>query len=155
MGMPTERSRWLVRLAAWVLGVTFLAASISKAIDPRLTLSAFVHVMPESPGLASAATRSLIIAEALLGGLLLSGVARRSAFSVSILLLSVFTAWLVWLWTTGATIRCGCGIDAGWLAPGQARFGAILRNILLLSLAVVGVRFRPGQTSSTSELVGV
>jgi len=131
--------RTLVRWTAGpVLGLVFLAAAYSKAVDPRETIRVFEWLAPETPVFADLALRALVLGELALGALLLTGLGGRATFGAAIAVLVVFTAWIGYLMAAGLEIGCGCGLSSTWLVEESARAGLLGRNISLLAIASIG-----------------
>ena len=102
------RQPWTVRLCAWILGATFIAAAVPKIIDPpgfAETIHAY-RLVPE----VALAPLALVPPwlELGLGLALISGWARRSAALLTFLMLAVFMAALAINLARGNPVDCGC-----------------------------------------------
>jgi len=140
--MPSPRT--LVRRTAGpILGLVFIAAAYSKAVDPRETIRAFEWALRGGETVGVLAASMLAGAEFVLGACLLIRVSERFVLGAAFLALLMFTGWLVYLAVAGVDIACGCGIGATWLEHGEARTTSIARNAALLTLAAFGVAARP------------
>lgn len=144
---------WIIwRFATIALGFVFLAAAVSKAIDPRQTVAVFLHFAPEFPGRAMTLTRVLILFEIVIAGFLLCGVNARAMLGLATVTLGVFLIWLLSLLAANASISCGCGMNASWLAPGNERLAAVMRNIVLIGIGAVGFAVAPRPTRPKHDL---
>jgi len=124
-----------------VVGLVFLAAAYTKAIDPRETSFAMEHLLSPVGIPTDVGERALILSEIILGALLIAGVARRIALGAAVLTLAAFSGWILYLIATGSSISCGCGLGATWLEPGQTRWAALARNIVLFLVASMGLAY--------------
>jgi uncharacterized membrane protein YphA (DoxX/SURF4 family) len=102
------RTPWGVRLCAWALGATFLAAALPKLMDPPGFAEA-LHAYKLLPATALAPL-ALVLPwlEAVLAVALLTGLARRSAALLAFLLLVVFMGALAINLARGNPVDCGC-----------------------------------------------
>jgi putative oxidoreductase len=141
ISVPFRSLRWRIPILALrvILGVVFLYAGISKAINPatfKTDLAAF-RLLPEFalapmafylPYLELLVGASLVIGILYSGGLLLTGG-----------LLAGFFAFLISAWYRGLDISCGCfGRDG----DGSSVEAALLRNLVLAAIwAVLVWRF--------------
>lgn len=121
-----------------VVGLVFLAAAYTKALDPRETTYAMEHLLSTAGVPAEAGVRALILGEIILGAMLIAGVARRVTLGAAALTLAAFSGWIIYLIATGSSISCGCGLGATWLEPGQARWAALARNGALILVTLFG-----------------
>ncbi len=118
-----------------VVGLTLLYAALNKSANPDTTLEAVRFVlstMPPNPFDARDVVYALVSLEVVLGVGLLLRLTPKVTVAAAIGVITVFTGWLAYLATTDASVPCGCGIEAGWLFPGDARMVALQRNIVLL-----------------------
>ena len=95
--------------------------------------------------------------EITLGLLLLAGLATRLVAAISAALLVVFIAGIVWAWTQGLQIDCGCFSSGGELAPGKdTAYGLdILRDVGFLALAGILLWKPRSRFSADDVLMGV
>lgn len=142
--MPLPRAALMSRLAsqaAGLLGLVFLLSAALKLRDlPAFdALVASLGLLP-SPQATGYATRLLIAAELFLGLLLfLPGWRRPWGLALTGAMLLGFSLFLVWMgWAKGAT-ECGCFGLTLPMTPVQA----IVKNLLLLGLAVLAWRYLP------------
>lgn len=140
------RHPWTVRLCAWGLGLTFLAAALPKLADPPGFAEA-IHAYRLVPGPALAPMAlALPWLEGLVALGLITGFLRRSAALIAMLLLAVFMAALAINLIHGHPVDCGC---FGTAAPRTVveRLRAmrldLLRDGALMILAVLVIRFAP------------
>lgn len=102
------RHPWALRLSAWILGLTFLAAAWPKLADPPAFAQALhaYRLLPE----AVLAPLALLLPwlEAILALALISGLARRSAALVALPLLLAFAGALSLNLARGNPVDCGC-----------------------------------------------
>jgi uncharacterized membrane protein YphA (DoxX/SURF4 family) len=75
--------------------------------------------------------------EIAVGLLLLAGLATRLSAAIGALLLVVFIGGIIWAWSHGLQIECGCFNKGGALAPGRTAqyLPEILRDVGFLVLA--------------------
>jgi len=159
MADARTRSVKLRRFAAMttgpVVGLVFLAAAYTKAIDPRETSYAMEHLLSPVGIPADAGVRALILSEIILGALLVAGVARRITLGAAAVTLAAFSVWIVYLIATGSSISCGCGLGATWLEPGQARWAALARNISLIVLCGLSWKWSKSGGQTMRRIVDV
>ena len=102
------RNPWVLRLSAWILGGTFLAAAWPKLADPP----AFAQALHAYRLLPDAALAPLALTlpwlEGILALALISGLARRSAALAALALLLAFTGALALNLARGNPVDCGC-----------------------------------------------
>ena len=102
------RRPWPLRLSAWILGLTFLAAALPKLADPPGFAEA-IHAYRLVPGtLLAPMALFLPWLELLMALALISGLARRGAALLSLLLLLLFMGGIGLNLMQGHPIDCGC-----------------------------------------------
>ena len=135
------RKPWSIRLAAWILGATFLAAAVPKIIDPpgfAETIHAY-KLVPE----AALAPLALVPPwlELALALALITGLARRSAALLTFLMLAVFTAALAINLARGNPVDCGCFGTASIVRSVADRLRSmrldLLRDAALMALSLL------------------
>jgi uncharacterized membrane protein YphA (DoxX/SURF4 family) len=102
------RHSWALRLSAWILGATFLAAALPKAADPpgfAQALHAY-RLVPDS--LLAPLALALPWLEAVLALALITGLFRKSAALLALLLLMAFAGALSLNLARGNPVDCGC-----------------------------------------------
>ncbi|HTL99174.1 MAG TPA: MauE/DoxX family redox-associated membrane protein [Holophagaceae bacterium] len=150
------RSPWGVRLCAWVLGATFLAAALPKIIDPpgfAETIHAY-RLVPE----AALAPLALVPPwlELALAVALITGLARRSAALLTFLLLAVFMAALAINLARGNPVDCGCFGASSAVRSVADRLRSmrldLLRDgaLMLLALAVLTAPWERGHAEAAA-----
>ncbi len=106
--MDKLRSPWGLRLSAWILGVVFLVAALPKIADPPGFVEALhaYHLLPD----AALAPMALVLPwlELLLALALLTGVTRRTAALMTLVLLVIFMGALALNLAHGTPVDCGC-----------------------------------------------
>lgn len=130
---------WVSLVARLGLSAVWLVAGAAKAGDLAASGRAVnaYKVMPYDAARLVGAMLPLV--EIGLGVLLLVGLAVRLTAGISAGLLVVFIAGIVWAWSQGLAIDCGCFGSGGQLAAGQGpTYGTeILRDLGFLALAAV------------------
>jgi uncharacterized membrane protein YphA (DoxX/SURF4 family) len=130
---------WALRLSAWILGLTFLAAAWPKVADPPAFAQA-LHAYRLLPDAALAPLALLLPwLEGILALALISGLARRSAALAALVLLAVFAGALALNLARGNPVDCGC-FGAAKPRSAEERLGdmrlAIGRDLLLALFAL-------------------
>ena len=102
------RHPWTGRIAAWILGATFLAAALPKIMDPPGFAEALhaYHLLPDA-ALAPFAL-ALPWLELMLALALITGLARRSAGLLALTMLILFMGALTLNLAWGNPVDCGC-----------------------------------------------
>ena len=128
----------LRRLAAFLIGLVFLASGLLKLLDPvgtGLIISEylkFFHI-----GFLQGAARPLgmvlSLVEAVTGAALIAGVYRKFMAAVASVLILFFTVITLILWMANPAMDCGCFGEAIHLTHAQT----FLKNLVLLALALV------------------
>jgi triosephosphate isomerase len=133
-----------VNVCRLVLAVAFILSGFVKAVDP-LGTQYKIHDYLGALGLASyvpdfmtlSAPVVLSSAEFFLGICLLFAIRRRLVTLIVVILLAAMTLLTLWLALANPISDCGCFGDAFILTNVQT----LLKNILLLGAAVVGLRW--------------
>lgn len=134
--MKTQSPR-MKRLAAVLIGITFLVAGLLKLLDPvgaGLVMDSyfkFFH-LPFLHGIAKAAGVAFALVETLLGAALVAGVWRRPVARITFALLALFTLLTLVLAIARPQMDCGCFGEAVHLT----HFQTLLKNVILLALAL-------------------
>lgn len=124
-------------LAAIQIGVAamLVAAAAGKAVQSEQFVAALrLSHLPEWAVKAVAIGLPLLEVGIALRLLLTPPAQLQSPFLLTILLLALFTLWMVWVDRKGLNVRCGC------FGGGEGRVGSatIIRNLLLIAVAAVG-----------------
>jgi len=128
-------------VAAPTLGAVFLLAAFAKVTRPQEPLDAMRFLTGVVPVIApDNAVRVLIMGEIIIGSFLIFKVWPKMTLTIAAVALGLFTLWILSLIATGSAVSCGCGLDATWLKPGQARWVALAKNVVLLSIAGFAMR---------------
>ncbi len=124
----------VVRLAA---GVIMVIAGWAKAVDLPGSVRAVraYELLPES--LVPLVGNLLPFAEIVLGLLLIMGIFTRYVTAVYLAMILAFTFGVIWAWSTGLTIDCGCFGAGGEVAADQTNYpGHLLERTGFLALGV-------------------
>jgi uncharacterized membrane protein YphA (DoxX/SURF4 family) len=127
-------SPYLLLFARLTLGGIFLAGAVGKLIDPAGSVAAFRERTWLPPALRTLASRWLPWAEAVVGGLLLLGLALPWAAFAAAALLVVFTVVVLGDLRGGRPMPCHC---FGRFSQENAGPATVARNVVLLALAVL------------------
>lgn len=136
----------LLILLSIAVGAVFLYSAYTKIYSTRslesfeYTMVEFIH-LPWS--LAAFASRFFIGMEAALGGLMVLHLFGRNnwVYKVALLLVSVFSIYLIYLWVTaGDKVNCGCFGDAIWMSPSTS----LIKNAALILCLTLLIRFHHG-----------
>jgi len=120
-----------------LLGVVFLAAAYSKSLDPSPTAVALNQLVLSNKALVTPAVYTLALFEVALGSFLVAGAATRFAAVTALATLGCFTLYILHLIAFDIQINCGCSLAPDWFDGRQAQWFALLRNMLLISLAAI------------------
>ncbi len=130
--------RYVVFIARLVIGSLFVYASIYKIIDPADFSNAIRNYLILPVEWSNIAALTLPWIEFVAGTFLILGVQTKPAALLTTGMLAVFLAALVYAYSTGLDIDCGC---FGSAADSEGRVGIfhILRDtgFFVLSLAIV------------------
>ena len=130
----------LLALAARLaLAVTFGYAAMTKIADMQRFAEDVANYRMLPAGLVGITAASVVGIEILCAVLLLVGLFVRPAAAVAALLLLVFIAGLSQALARGIDLNCGC-----FGASEPATWGTVARDVLLLGIAVVPLRFGAG-----------
>lgn len=132
-------SSWLARIA---LGILFIYSGFSKIIDPSATAKSILNY--ELPldfinyDIAFILGITMCIAEISLGiAIFINKTAKLAALGIFILL-SIFIAGIMWAWSQGLSINCGCyGEDSAPLSTDADYISKIVENIGWIGLSVI------------------
>jgi uncharacterized membrane protein YphA (DoxX/SURF4 family) len=130
--------------------ITFSMIRISLGIF--FLYSAWLKLFPIEPlefalisqGIATFMTapilsRLLIGTEFALGIFLILGIHSRIVYRVTLILLAVFSIYIVYIWSVfGSTENCGCMGEGFYMTP----FESLLKNILLAGIVLVLLKFK-------------
>lgn len=141
-------SPWTARLALVILAGVFLWAGVAKLVHRVDFFNAIAHYKLLPLNAAYRMSIAVPYAEIAIGSLLLVPVVfvRRTALIAYLTLLALFTGSLVLLWFRGEHTNCGCFGGTGQGHPALS----ILRNLLLISLCLLGWRARWGRVKDSA-----
>ncbi|GAA2678459.1 MULTISPECIES: MauE/DoxX family redox-associated membrane protein [Actinoplanes] len=130
---------WISTLARVGLAAVWLIAGATKIGDLAESARAVNAYQLVSYDVAKMIGGVQPFLEIGLGVLLLIGLATRLTAAISAVLLVIFMAGIVWAWTKGLRIDCGCFSSGGELGAGRnTTYGLdILRDLGFLALAGV------------------
>ena len=138
---PRELALHAGRLLAPALGLFFMFAAASKALDP-VAFAGQIEAYELVTG--AALTRALawffIGLETVVGACLLFGVQRRPALLAAAAMLFLFTGVAGWAWARGQQHACGCFGTLVERTPAQTLF----EDLVLLACVGLGLWYRPG-----------
>ncbi|MBU2669664.1 DoxX family membrane protein [Actinoplanes bogorensis] len=128
---------WISTLARLGLAAVFLIAGGLKVTDLAASaraVNAYELMSYDTAKVVGAVQPFLEIA---LGLLLLIGIATRLIAAIAAVLLLIFIGGIIWAWSQGLQIDCGCFSKGGALTGGRtAEYGLdILRDVGFLALA--------------------
>lgn len=130
--------KFLRRLCAVVIGITFIVSGLSKIIDPTgtmLIVTEYVRLMHLGFIIPSAKVFGVILStvEALTGIALVTGVLRKVAAWITVWLVGVFTIITLCLLIMNPAMDCGCFGEAIHLNHLQS----FLKNVALAALCAI------------------
>ena len=139
---PTHAERegfdvWLrmaARAGRVVVGAVFAIAALQKASQPEEALRALSYglgLFPHTPNIASGLLVLLVAIELLIAAALLFDIWSQSATVFALILLVLFTGWILFLLLTDAGISCGCGTGRRWASAESAGWFSVGRNAVL------------------------
>jgi len=137
-----------------VSGAVFLYSAYTKLYPIQTfeyTIVEYVHLPWK---LAAITARFLIGLEAGLGSLLILNLygKKKWVLTASFSLLLIFSAYLIYLWTTaGNNINCGCFGDAIWMSPSAS----LLKNLGLLIILAILLRYHRGLVFRRSNILAL
>jgi len=134
-----------ISAARLVLGALFLGASATKVPDMAAFAESVANYRIVPPALVPAAAAAVVGIEITASLAILANVWTRAAAWVLAALLAVFTAGLSSALARGIDLACGC---FGGSSP--ATWSTVLRDLVLLALAVLVASSARGRTASPS-----
>ncbi len=124
-----------MNVAALALGALFGVTLIGKLYQPIVTLTVFREVWHLTGTLAHIGFVVLCVVEAALALWIIIGWRRRLAAVVATLILTVFTAGLIWQWIVAPELGCGCGLPS--IPTTWTYIAGLARNGMALGLCVL------------------
>lgn len=134
------------------IGVTFLYSAYTKLFPIQsfeYTMVEFVH-MPWL--MAAIGARLLIGLEAGLGALMVLHMfgGRKWVLKLSLLILIMFSFYLVYLWATqGNNVNCGCFGDMIWMSPSSS----LIKNGFLIAGLLLIIKYHDGFNKKWAKIV--
>lgn len=121
------------------LAVILLLSAISKIFTPLETVGALMVTVNVSTMFAEILTAGLVGVELFAAFLLVLHPSKRTSYSIAILLLAIFSAYLLKVSFTPRAQTCGCGILAHFVSGSiqQQALVGIVRNLVLISACVL------------------
>ena len=128
----------LRRLAAFLIGLVFLASGLLKLLDPvgtGLIVSEYLKFFHLGflQGAAKPLGMALSLVEAVTGAALVAGVYRKLMAVVASVLILFFTVITFILWIANPEMDCGCFGEAVHLTHAET----LLKNLVLAALALL------------------
>lgn len=128
------------RFAELLIGAIFLVAAIGKVTDPSDVVWSLDYLFGESGFDIRGMFYVLIFSELVAGSLLIAGIFRTFAMTVSIGLLAVFSGWILFSTLQGLEVGCGCGLPELASDGSLQATIALTRNGILIVIAVIAIR---------------
>jgi len=129
------------RLLAPAIGLFFVVAAASKALDPVAFAGQIeAYELVSGAALTRAMAWFFIGVETVVGACLLFGVQRRAALLAAAAMLGLFTGVTGWAWARGQQHACGCFGALVERTPAQTFF----EDLILLACIGLALRYRPG-----------
>ena len=124
-----------------VLAAVLLLAATGKLLNPA-EFTAALRLSRLPAVLAHRVTAPIVVVEVALALLLLQarGIVLTLALALTSAVIAVFTGWMLWMLNRGLAVPCGCFGDQGTTVGPRS----IMRNLSLLSLAVMTMEFSRG-----------
>ena len=117
------------RLVVTILGIVFVTSAVLKALDwHNLLLQVSLWGITTTPWLKRCLAALLLLFEGGVGFALIGRIAIRATLPVAILILSIFTGFLLWGWLYGHMQDCGCFGRFLPLSPAESVF----KNFLMM-----------------------
>ena len=145
--------RIILTILSVATGGVFLYSAYTKVVPIQAfeySLSEFTHI----PAVMAAVTaRFFISIEAGLGALLVLHLYGKSKWPLkgALILLAVFTLYLVWLWiVAGNNVNCGCFGDAIWMNPSTS----LIKNVVMMAVIAVLIKYHNGFTYLWARVTG-
>lgn len=129
------------RVLQCALGLVFVVAALSKAMDPRSAIDASALVFGVDRHVAFRLVGVASMGELVLGVGLLFGLLARFLLCLSLAALLCFTAFLAALARLGAPVGCGCVASVKGLSPLAEVYVGIARNFVLVVVALIALFF--------------
>jgi len=113
---------WLSLVVRVAMGVILVAAAIPKLVDiPQSIIAVRAYrILPEA--LVPLVGTMLPIFELVLALFLFAGLFTRLSAVVWLLMMAAFTTGVIWAWTQGYSIDCGCFGGGGDVAEGTTNY---------------------------------
>ena len=142
---------WVGLIARLIPGVVFLYAGIVKVTnmaDFAIDIRAYQLVGWDVSNILA---HSLPVIEIAVGAMLIAGLLTRWSALVTMLLLLAFTAGIVWVWSQGISIDCGCFGQGGEVAPENTQYPQKLAENLVMTVMCGWLVMRPRSLFSLDQ----
>ncbi|MCZ6778588.1 MAG: hypothetical protein O7F16_06425 [Acidobacteria bacterium] len=137
---PRELALYTGRLLGPAIGLFFIVAAASKALDPVAFAGQIeAYELVSGAALTRAMAWFFIGVETLVGTCLLFGVQRRPALLAAAAMLTLFTGITAWAWARGQQHACGCFGTLVERTPAQTFF----EDLVLLACVGLAMWYRP------------
>ncbi|QOJ18975.1 MAG: hypothetical protein HRU76_15885 [Phycisphaeraceae bacterium] len=142
-----------VSLARMAVGVVFLTASVESAANVRPAVAGIMYLLgtERMPGPVTIATLVLFI-EGAVGVCLITDWPRRIAPMAGVVLLALFTAYIVALAKSPLSGQCGCGTLMSMIRGATADMNRIIGMNAGLAILLVVLAFYKGGAAASSAM---
>ena len=125
MGFKTRYAAvqpWLSLVVRLGMAGILIAAAVPKILDIQQSVRAVraYQLLPEA--VVPFVGTMLPFLEIVLAGVLLAGAFTRAASIVWLLMMAGFLTGVIWAWSTGLNIDCGCFGGGGEVEPGETNY---------------------------------
>ncbi len=135
---------WVGLMARLVPGIVFVYAGVTKLTNIPLfaqNISAY-QLLPEL-WMSDVLAYILPVVEILAGLLLIVGLLTRGAAAVTLLMLVSFIVGIVWVWSQGISIDCGCFGSGGEVAAEDTQYPLKVAENVGMSALCIWLLVRP------------
>lgn len=146
---------WVGLVARLIPGIVFVYAGITKIVNiPWFIRSIEAYQIPflQAP-FSDILGHVLPIVEIIAGLLLVVGLLTRGSAAAILLMLLAFMGGIVWVWSQGISIDCGCFGSGGEVAPEDTNYPMKLLENLGMSLLCGWLLYRPRSLFSLDHLL--
>lgn len=152
--MPKIITQFFLSFLSIALGAVFLYSAYTK-LWPIQTFEYTLVEFANMPWwLAAVASRVFIGLETALGILFIANIygSRKWVLQISLLLLGIFSVYLVYLWSTvGNDVNCGCFGDAIWMSP----LSSLIKNAVMIAVTIILWKYNKGLQQKWSQYAGI
>ncbi|MFV0429119.1 MAG: MauE/DoxX family redox-associated membrane protein [Arachnia sp.] len=144
---------WVGLAARLTFGIVLIVAAVPKLANiPWFIRSIYAYqLLPVE--VANVMGYALPVVELVVGILLVLGLLTRPAAAVGFVLMGMFMVGIIWAWSQGLSIDCGCFGTGGVIPPEETRYPQELARDLGLAALTAWLVVRPRSLFSLDQVL--